>query len=849
MNASTLTRPRSTIRPARLLLALALLLCVLAHLGAAPSSALAAGPTCTVAASGGTYTTIQAAVNDTGCDRINVAAGTYTENVTINRSVTINGSTTGSTIVDGNRAGSVFRIPSGTVSLANLTIQHGSGYNNGYSTLGGGILTIATLTVINSTISDNSADQGAGIYNNGGTLTMTNSTVSGNSAVWYGGGIYVGTAATVRNSTISGNSGSPGGGIYNRGTTTLQNTIVANSPAGGNCSGPITDGGGNLSYPDARCPGMNADPKLGALADNGGTTRTRALLPGSPAIDAGSATDCPDADQRGVTRPQGDGCDIGAYEAIATDPPLLNVSFTPNGQNGWFTTDPATGSVTAQGLASITGITCQGATVSNPVGIGTASASATLTVTGAEQHTVTCSATDSAGHTGAGAGSQNTATVKIDTTAPDTTITAQPSTPATSSTATFSFSSSEAGSTFQCSLDGAAFAACASPRRYSGLADGSHTFQVRALDVARNADATPANATWTIDTVAPTANPSSSPAATSAGWNTGNVTVSWNWSDSGSGLNTSTCPASSTSSGDGTIPLTASCTDTAGNTGSASYTVKVDTTAPTITAAATKADGTPYTAGSWTNQSVTVHFSCSDTGSGIPAGACPADQVLKTDGTAVASSAQTVTDAAGNTSAASNVVTVKIDMTAPTLTPVVSPNPVLLRGSATTSPNASDATSGVASQSCGAVDTSSVGMKTVPCTATDAAGNTSSANASYQVIYNWTGFFQPIDAAPTVNVVKAGSAVPVKFSLMGNQGLTIFAAQSPSSKQISCDSGAPADEIEQTVTAGASSLTYDAASDTYTYVWKTDKAWTNTCRQLSVTLNDGTVHTANFRFK
>ncbi len=62
-------------------------------------------------------------------------------------------------------------------------------------------------------------------------------------------------------------------------------------------------------------------------------------------------------------------------------------------------------------------------------------------------------------------------------------------------------------------------------------------------------------------------------------------------------------------------------------------------------------------------------------------------------------------------------------------------------------------------------------------------------------------------------------------------------------------SGAPVDDIEQTVTAGSSSLQYDAASDTYTYVWKTDKAWTTTCRQLSVTLNDGTVHTANFKFK
>lgn len=115
-------------------------------------------------------------------------------------------------------------------------------------------------------------------------------------------------------------------------------------------------------------------------------------------------------------------------------------------------------------------------------------------------------------------------------------------------------------------------------------------------------------------------------------------------------------------------------------------------------------------------------------------------------------------------------------------------------------------------------------------------------------LYNFTGFFQPVDNLPTFNRAKAGSAIPVKFSLGGNQGLNIFAPGSPSVALIPCGSTALVDDIEQTVTAGGSSLTYDATADQYVYVWKTDPAWAGTCRQLNVKLNDGTDHRANFNF-
>jgi len=120
--------------------------------------------------------------------------------------------------------------------------------------------------------------------------------------------------------------------------------------------------------------------------------------------------------------------------------------------------------------------------------------------------------------------------------------------------------------------------------------------------------------------------------------------------------------------------------------------------------------------------------------------------------------------------------------------------------------------------------------------------------ASFTIFYNWTGFFQPIDNLPVVNVAKAGSAIPVKFSLHGNQGLTIFMSGFPASGVMACNSTDLASVVEETVTAGGSSLTYDAGADQYVYVWKTEKGWTG-CRQLVIQLKDGSYHRANFQFR
>ena len=198
------------------------------------------------------------------------------------------------------------------------------------------------MTINNSTISGNRATKG----NGGGILTscqltINNSTISGDIAsAGNGGGIYFQGAGMVNNVTLSGNSALNGGGMSGgSGGTIFQNSIVANSPSGGNCSGTrIFSNGYNLSS-DGTCSGFdkagdlnNTDPKLGRLQNNGGPTQTMALQAGSPAIDAGNPSGCTDGhghllkrDQRGARRPDPEdsgGCDIGAYER-QTDQPSL----------------------------------------------------------------------------------------------------------------------------------------------------------------------------------------------------------------------------------------------------------------------------------------------------------------------------------------------------------------------------------------------------------------------------------------------------------------------------------------------------------------------------------------------
>jgi uncharacterized repeat protein (TIGR02543 family) len=202
-----------------------------------------------------------------------------------------------------------------SVTLNALTIT------NGHELRGGGIFIDGTLTLTNSTLSNNSSDSdGAGIYSQG-SLSITNSTFSGNVSGGEGGGIYSAYIdATITNSTLSSNSADYlGGDLY--GAATLVNTILGPATPD-TCRGIFIDGGHNIDagwncdfWMDPTTSRSGVDPLLAALGDYGGPTQTMALLPGSPAIDAGDALSCPSKDQRGVVRPQGSVCDIGAFES------------------------------------------------------------------------------------------------------------------------------------------------------------------------------------------------------------------------------------------------------------------------------------------------------------------------------------------------------------------------------------------------------------------------------------------------------------------------------------------------------------------------------------------------------
>ena len=209
-----------------------------------------------------------------------------------------------------------------TMTDTNIAENHaqaeGGGLDNGSS---------AHATVARSTFSGNVAGGSGGAIRNRGTVGLTNVTISGNDAGPRGGGLHntLGSATLANVSITANSSGLPGAGISNsNGTALLQNTLVANAslPPGQDCFGTITSDGGNLDS-GTSCGFSTptdisgANPRLDALAANGGRTRTHALLVGSPAIDAAHpGSRCPGTDQRLVPRPQGNGCDIGAYERL-----------------------------------------------------------------------------------------------------------------------------------------------------------------------------------------------------------------------------------------------------------------------------------------------------------------------------------------------------------------------------------------------------------------------------------------------------------------------------------------------------------------------------------------------------
>ncbi len=110
------------------------------------------------------------------------------------------------------------------------------------------------------------------------------------------------------------------------------------------------------------------------------------------------------------------------------------------------------------------------------------------------------------------------------------------------------------------------------------------------------------------------------------------------------------------------------------------------------------------------------------------------------------------------------------------------------------------------------------------------------------------GFYAPVDNLPTINTVKAGSNIPLKFKFCSDGRLAIFANGSPTSAAHTCGVGTT-DAVEETSNPGASTLSFDAGSQRYHYNWKTEKSWSGQCRTLTFRLIDGTTVTAEFKFR
>ncbi|HEY3027401.1 MAG TPA: right-handed parallel beta-helix repeat-containing protein [Pyrinomonadaceae bacterium] len=264
---------------------------------------------------------------------------------------------------------------SGTMTIMNSTISGNiSNTDNG----GGGILNTGTVTIMNSTISGNiSNTDGGGISNPLGLLTITNSTVTGNTAAKGGGianipGTITGATLTITNSTVTGNTAGSGGGggiynggsgIYNGGTLNVRSSIIAKNTAttGPDVSGALTSQDFNLigNRKDATISPLQLSDRIGTpaspvdplfetdasgkplLKDNGGPTKTIALLAGSPAINSGDSSGS-STDQRGFTRPvgqpglwSGDGSDKGAFEVqLPPDCNTINVVVNNNNDSG-----------------------------------------------------------------------------------------------------------------------------------------------------------------------------------------------------------------------------------------------------------------------------------------------------------------------------------------------------------------------------------------------------------------------------------------------------------------------------------------------------------------------------------
>ncbi|MGN7149381.1 PxKF domain-containing protein [Arthrobacter sp. SAFR-179] len=332
-------------------------------------------------------------------------------------------------------------------------------------------------------------------------------------------------------------------------------------------------------------------------------------------------------------------------------------------------------------------------------------------------------------------------------------------------------------------------------------------------------------------------------------WYISDVKASFTGTDATSGLLAATQTVTSSGESANVKVDSPAFTDIAGNTtlaGAASQTFKIDKTAPEVSY--TSAAGTEGNNG-WYRSNVTATF----TGTDATSGPATPTQTATSDGEGAAVTVESpdFSDNAGNTTPAGAASqTFKIDKTAP----AVSFDSVIADGyfgstAAKPTCTASDTLSGVSGSCVVSGYDTGVGLHTLTATATDLAGNSTTVEQTYTV-KAWTlkGFYQPVDMNGVLNTVKNGSTVPAKFEIFaGDTELTDPSLAKFTAKQVACSLLSPIDDIETTAT-GNTSLRYDATSGQFIYNWKTP-AMAGSCYTLTMTANDGSSISANFKLK
>lgn len=362
------------------------------------------------------------------------------------------------------------------------------------------------------------------------------------------------------------------------------------------------------------------------------------------------------------------------------------------------------------------------------------------------------------------------------------------------------------------------------------------------------------------DATPPTVSGAPTTLPNAADWYNTDVSIQWTCSDATSSL-AAGCPANSTIAVEGT-GLSASSGnvyDNAGNVTNAtsSPAVKIDKTVPNVSAS-TSATPINVVGTDWYKDGVTFDWSASDpaladtsAGSGVASGPTPQSSTFDLTGANQSASSQ-ATDNAGNTGTGT-LTGVNVDASNPMLGTCPAGGPFILNsGSQSVGPiGASDTGSGVdalASTLSGSIETSSVGTKTVTFTAYDNVGHSASKSCDYYVNYSFSGFFAPINRPNTMNVSKAGQAIPLKWRLTDALGtpVTNLGSVTVSVTGVSCALGTTTDEIEE-VAAGASSL-QNLGDGYYQFNWKSPTSYAGSCKSLNLRLGEEATARTNLAY-